>query len=159
MRIEVSGDPNESTATLDALVITDSGGNTVPLSPVFNSTTNDYTASVTDDQITIAPTASDSNATIEYLNASDRPRRAESMKRPADRSHSRENTSRSRSPRGTSVETDTLVAVTPRPPTPRHAWPRLDGDVADHATANTCNIAARRRNEAINGEPTRARYQ
>ena len=61
-------------ATLSALALADNNGAAVSLTPSpFVSTTKDYTADVANGvtSITLTPTLNDSNATVEYLNASD----------------------------------------------------------------------------------------
>ena len=61
-------------ATLSALALTDASDNAVAaLSPSFASDTTSYSATVANSvsQITVAPTANDSNADIEYLDDSD----------------------------------------------------------------------------------------
>ena len=63
-----------SDATLSALVLEDASDNSaITISPVFASGTTSYTASVGNgvDEITIAPTVNESNATVEYLDSSD----------------------------------------------------------------------------------------
>ena len=63
-----------SDATLSALALEDASNNSaITISPPFASGTTSYTASVVNgvDEITIAPTVSESNATVEYLDSSD----------------------------------------------------------------------------------------
>ena len=63
-----------SDATLSALVLEDASDNSaITISPPFASGTTSYTASVGNgvDEITIAPTVNESNATVEYLDSSD----------------------------------------------------------------------------------------
>ena len=63
-----------SDATLSALALKDaSDDSAITISPVFASGTTSYTASVVNgvDEITIAPTVNESNATVEYLDSSD----------------------------------------------------------------------------------------
>ena len=60
-------------ATLSHLVLEDNTGTQVTLTPIFVTETKSYTKSVANSvsAITLTPTVNDSNATVEYLNASD----------------------------------------------------------------------------------------
>ena len=60
-------------ATLSALALTDASDNAVALVPAFASGTTSYSATVANSvsRIKVEPTANDSNAKIEYLDASD----------------------------------------------------------------------------------------
>ena len=63
-----------SDATLSALALEDASDDSpITISPTFASGTTSYTASVDNDvdEITIAPTVNESNATIEYLDSTD----------------------------------------------------------------------------------------
>ena len=63
-----------SDATLSALALADaSDDSAITISPVFASGTTSYTASVDNDvdEITVAPTVNESNATVEYLDSTD----------------------------------------------------------------------------------------
>ena len=63
-----------SDATLSALALADAADDSaIIISPVFASGTTSYTASVVNgvDEITVAPTVNESNATVEYLDSSD----------------------------------------------------------------------------------------
>ena len=71
---QVAGGTTSSDATLSALALADaSDDSAIAISPVFASGTTSYTASVDNDvdEITIAPTVNESNATVEYLDSSD----------------------------------------------------------------------------------------
>ena len=68
------GTTTSSDATLSALALADaSNDSAIIISPVFASGTTSYTASVVNgvDEITVAPTVNESNATVEYLDSSD----------------------------------------------------------------------------------------
>ena len=73
MRIRIDGTLGTTTlstdATLTGLALWDVNFDPVPLNETFASTLLTYTASVAniDDEITVTPTRSDANATIEYL--------------------------------------------------------------------------------------------
>ena len=56
-------------ATLSDLALEDGGGNAITLTPIFASDEDEYAAAVgnTVSQITVTPTTSDTNATIDYL--------------------------------------------------------------------------------------------
>ena len=60
-------------ATLSALALTDASNNAVALTPAFASSTTSYSATVDNSvsRIKMEPTTNDSNANIEYLDASD----------------------------------------------------------------------------------------
>ena len=71
---QVAGGTTSSDATLSALALEDaSDDSAIAISPVFASGTTSYTASVDNDvdEITIAPTVNESNATVEYLDSTD----------------------------------------------------------------------------------------
>ena len=59
-------------ATLSDLVLEDNNGTALPLTPIFVTETKSYTESVANSvsSITLTPTVNESNATVEYLNAS-----------------------------------------------------------------------------------------
>ena len=59
--------------TLSALELADSDGSAVALSPVFASGTSTYTASVVNavGRVTVTPTTTDANATVDFLDGSD----------------------------------------------------------------------------------------
>ena len=65
--------PASDDATLSALALRDASDNAVTLDPTFASGTTSYTATVANSvsRIKAEPTANDSNAAIEYLDASD----------------------------------------------------------------------------------------
>ena len=72
--VTIVDDDISSDATLSALALEDaSDDSTIAISPVFVSGTTSYTATVVNgvDEITIAPTVNESNATFEYLDDSD----------------------------------------------------------------------------------------
>ena len=74
MTIDVTAPTTSSDATLSAIALQDaSDDSAITISPTFASGTTSYTASVDNgvDEITIAPTVNESNATIEYLDSTD----------------------------------------------------------------------------------------
>ena len=75
VRIAIRGPSTASTdATLSALALTNAdGGAAIALTPTFDSATEAYTASVAYgvSQVTVAPTANDSGATVAHLDAMD----------------------------------------------------------------------------------------
>ena len=71
---EVAAADASTDATLSGLALADNNGTAVALTPsLFVSTTKDYTADVANGvtSITLTPTVNDSNAAVEYLDASD----------------------------------------------------------------------------------------
>ena len=60
-------------ATLSALALTDRDGNAVALDRAFASDVNTYAASVADNvwRVTVTPTKTDANATVDYLDGDD----------------------------------------------------------------------------------------
>ena len=71
---QVAGGTTSSDATLSALALADASDDAaITISPVFASGTTSYTASVDNDvdEITVAPTVNESNATVEYLDSTD----------------------------------------------------------------------------------------
>ena len=74
MTIDVTAPTTSSDATLSAIALQDaSDDSAITISPTFTAETTSYTASVDNDvdEITIAPTVNESNATIEYLDSTD----------------------------------------------------------------------------------------
>ena len=71
--IRVRGTVNGTDATLSDLELEDNTGTAITLTPTFVTGTTSYTASVVTSvsSITLTPTVNESNATVEYLNASD----------------------------------------------------------------------------------------